>query len=92
MMAAEVVRARILIAVLDDAKEWRETFEEPQNALLSTVIFGEIGMTAGAERKGDRSVSGFEGALDLPREMAVEMMVWLEARARDELDKLGVKV
>lgn len=88
--AADVRLARTLLTTLDDAKQFRESFEDKKFAKYPIVELGDINVTE--ERSESRSSQGFEGSLEMPKWLAIEMMLWLEARARAELEKIGVRV
>ena len=93
--AAEVKRARVLLHALQAAKEWRETFEDEkyQGDAHEQVEFSEVRMAPAIIDTGEgRSLQGFDGSLALMREDAIAMMNWLEAYAREELGKIGVKM
>lgn len=77
----QAVRSNALSQAIIDAKEWRETFENEDNN-GAVVEFEEVYLR---DRVNDSSSHGFEGSLRLPRDIAIEMMVWLEDRATTEL-------
>ena len=90
MTMAELRSAATWLKVLDQAKDWRQSFEDDKHAKKNPFIgFGDIsGWDALAD---ERSGSGWDGTLMMPRRLAIDMMMWLEARARRELKKLGVE-
>jgi hypothetical protein len=88
--AADVRLARTLLATLDGARDFRENFEDAKYVNFPIVELRDICLTE--EPKESRRSQGFEGALEVPKDLAIEWMQWLEARARQELDKIGVRV
>lgn len=88
--AADVRLARTLLETLERAKEFRESFEDQSYASFPIVDLRDINVTE--ERCECRSAQGFEGSLEIPKPLAIEMMLWLEQRAREELEKIGVRV
>ena len=77
----------MLILVHDRAVEWRETFEENTNHPI--VSFSEIRMMDDLVE--ETNADSFEGDLRMPREIALDMMRWLEATMKARLQKLGVE-
>jgi hypothetical protein len=91
MTTEELLRAAQLFRTLSEAKEWRETFEENKEPTHSIVVLGEISMTEG--RLADaRTLHGFDGTLELPRDLAILMMRFVESAARAEIRDLGVDI
>lgn len=80
-------RIALLLDVLDEAREWRESFDETKR---NYVGFDNIVSADNLGLNGERG--GWDGAISLPKELAIEMMRWLEARAMKELTELGVSV
>lgn len=91
MKRAETKRASLLLRTLHDAKEWRETFEEQTEASHAIVVFADCYMTAD-ERGDDRSMHGFSGNLEMPRDIALSAMRWIEEAALAALHDLGVGI
>lgn len=87
--AADVHLAKTLLVTLDGAREFRESFEDAKYENFPIVELRDINLTE--EHKQSRRSVGFEGSLEIPKSLAIELMQWLEARVRDELEKIGVK-
>lgn len=87
--AADVRRAKTLLATLDGAREYAETFEDAKYENFPIVELRDVNVSE-EDHDGRRS-QGFEGSLEIPKHLAIEWMRWLEARARFELDKIGVR-
>lgn len=87
---ADVRRARTLLETLDNAREWRETFEDASGKEYELVEFSDIYLCESGTSGDSRTLHGYEGRLVMPREDAIEMMKWLEIHAHDELAKIGV--
>lgn len=81
------IRIAALAQAVIDAKDWRETFEEPdrQGEAFAIVAFGDDNRMQ--PRVDADSGHCYEGSLRMPRDIAVEMMQWLERRAEEELSK-----
>ena len=94
MTVADVKRARVLVHAVQAAREWRETFQDEkyQSDDHEQVEFADVRMTRSIVDTGEsRPTTGFDGALALMRGDAIAMMNWVEAYARAELEKIGVK-
>lgn len=74
----DVRRLHTLSQTILDATEWRDTFDD---RVEQVVFFGNIAM--GEARESGRQ--GWEGELAVPKDIAIEMLGWLETRARTEL-------
>lgn len=86
MTLEEIKMVHLLTRTVIDAVDWRETFEI--NAKDGEVAsFEDIGL---GETFPIDSRIGFNGALVMPRDLAIEMMAWLERRARERLREAGV--
>lgn len=89
--AADVRRARILLGTLEMAEEFRESFEDEEyTPKFPMVALRDINVSE--EPSDSAKAQGFLGEIVMPKEMGIEMMLWLESRAREELEKIGVKV
>lgn len=89
--ADDVRRAKTLLATLDDARDYRESLELPDKEGEDYPLAAfDVALTQ-ENRDGRQSIT-FEGQLEVPRSLAIEWLQWLEARARGELAKIGVKV
>ena len=86
--AGDVKRAKLLLQSIDDAKEWRETFELEENSDYEKVEFEECALS----HERDTATQGFVGGLTMPKDVAAAMMTWLDGYARAELEKIGVKI
>lgn len=68
MKTDQTRRAEALLGAFHDACEWRETFEaRPEHAIVS---FQSIYMSSDTRRT-SRSLTGFDGELEMPRDMAI---------------------
>lgn len=87
MTMDEAVRHAALAQAVIDAREWRETFDDHKNheGKLNVVRF-EQGYLSDRVKNSDTS-QGFEGGLHMPRDIAIEMMRWLEDHTTKELEK-----
>ncbi len=84
---AELRSAADWLKVLDQAEDWLGSFRD--HAKKPFIEFGEVSETTQLDGMGEGR--GWDGGLIVPRDAAIGMMVWLEARAREELKKLGVQ-
>lgn len=82
MTMNEAIRINALSQAVIDAQEWRRTFEEVDGDQHAVVEFGDIGTGASVDEGAN---NGWEGSLRMPRDIAHEMMGWLEERAAREL-------
>ena len=86
MNVTEAIRLSALAQAVIDAKEWRETFEDANNHdnKYDIAHFEDVSLR---DKVRNATSSGFEGSLMMPRDIAIEMMKWLEDRASSELKK-----
>lgn len=92
MMSRDKIRlAMVLLPILDELVEFRESFEDPEYSKYPVVKFEDISVSEFYKKDGRQSVS-FQGNLEIPKTLAIEMFKWLEQRTREELEKIGVKV
>lgn len=85
MTMADAIRLVALAQAVIDAKDWRETFEQNEGDEHAIVQFDDIDLKASVD---SGSAQGFDGSLRMPRDLAIEMMKWLEERATAELGQL----
>lgn len=82
MTMDKAIRVNALSQAVIDAKEWRETFEQNADADHAVVEFDEVNARKSVD---DGTTYGFDGRLRMPRDIAIEMMKWLEERATHAL-------
>ena len=82
----QAIRIAALAQAVVDAKDWRETFEkkECQKPSHAIVAFGDDNCMQ--DSIDSDTMHGYDGWLRMPRDVAVEMMKWLEGRAAKELE------
>jgi hypothetical protein len=85
MTITEAETVADLLVTLRGAQDGIEDFGKSKQ---SHILFGDL--SACGDIRGDGTQSGWEGALGLRREHAVEMMKWLEADTLAKLSALGV--
>ena len=90
MTLEQARRVSDLIKTLDDAKEWGDSFREKSEKGRNFILFEEQVCALNIDGNGERG--GWEGPIRVPREIAAEMMGWLEDRVRSELHTLGVTI
>ena len=86
MTMIEARRIAVLLGVVDGAKEFRESFEDSKKAF---ILVGDFNASDGPPHDDD-SREGWEGEIWLPRDIAIETMRWIEARALAEIEGYGV--
>lgn len=86
MTIEDARRASDLLKVMDDAKEWQETFD--REAEHGFILFEEIVAAHNIDGNGRRS--GWSGPFRLTTPIARDMMAWLRERVARELASLGV--
>lgn len=85
MMIDEARRVSDLLVTLDDAREWRETFEGEKVEFIGferTVAADNIRLEGSREE--------WSSELRMHRTTAIDMMAWLEQRTLSNLECLGV--
>jgi len=87
----EVRKAAVWLAILEQATDLREAFEESSETKdYPFLCFHEIWNVDRLE--GWKNAGhGWEGEFIVPMPFGIDIFKWIEARARDELEKLGVK-
>lgn len=83
LTAAEVIRIGALAEAYIGAIEWRETFEESTDAVVS---FGTSNSTRARVTATD--LQSFEGELVMPRDIAIRLLRWLEQRVLEDLEAM----
>jgi hypothetical protein len=86
MTVDQLKTAISLLRALIDAQEWRETFE----ARAEPYVIFDNGSVSHKPRGEDRDRHGFVGDLEIPRDLAIDAMRFIEARATEGLTALGV--
>lgn len=82
---SELRSATDWLQIAEGSSEWRAVFEKDKQRYIQLSD-----ITGRPQIDGNGAGRGWEGEIIVPRAMAIEMMAWLEKRARDELKKLGV--
>jgi hypothetical protein len=88
--AADVRRARSLL----DTVIMTETYESDcRDSAHADYPIVEFELQLAEEPKGDsRSHLQLDGCAEVPKDLAIETLAFLNRRAREELEKIGVKV
>ena len=74
-----------LLVTLDDAKEWKETFEDDGEPF---IVFEEV--VTGKNIRADGRRGGYEGGLRMDRATAIAMMAWLQEYTQTQIAEIGV--
>jgi hypothetical protein len=87
MTMDEARRVSDLLVTLDDAKEFRESFEEENEQ--NYIAFENVMSASNIQANGTRG--GWQGLIRMPRATAIAMMKWLEEHVRAELSAMQVR-
>ena len=88
MTLTEAKRTSDLLRMMEDAIDFAASFAEPSTKNREFILFENV--VAADNIDGDGERGGWEGPLRVPRDIAVEMMLWLQSRAETEMASYGV--
>lgn len=88
MTLDQAKRLSDILKTLEDSQTFGISFAEKSDEGRNFVLFGDIVAATNIDGNGTRG--GWEGEIRLPRDIAIEMMGWLEQRVDAELKTLGV--
>lgn len=85
---ADARRSVELLDALESARDWRETFEKAAGKKDRLVEMQNIYTKASANAE---TLQGYDGSLQLPIDLAILMLSYLESDIRGRLRALGIE-